>query len=365
MRFKLFTLFTLLFFCSNYRVAGQDTLLLFHPTSYNLEVVQNLIDEGVFSMDGYHLLGVYHEQETYDYENAKEYIELHQAQHLSIQEIRGSLDPGNLFGKNDCSGQFKQLFSISKGALLMGGPDIPPAVYNESVHLLTSVTDPFRHYCEASYMFHLLGGSQDLTWEPFMEQEKEYLISGICLGMQTLNVATGGTMVQDIPTEIYGIWIADEILSLPPDQMHRNYADMVNRGCDAPTSYHFHHIKLEKRALLTRGIGFKSKSEPLVLSSHHQALENLGKGWVIAATSMDGKIIEAIEHDRYPHVFGVQFHPEKPGLFDPTIEHSRSCNSTINFQEAIKNTDSYAFHHAYWKHVGNVLQKSRKSQSQK
>ena len=94
-------------------------------------------------------------------------------------------------------------------------------------------------------------------------------------------------------------------------------------------------------------------------------LENLGKGWVIAATSMDGKIVEAIEHDRYPHVFGVQFHPEKPGLFDPTIEHSRSCNSTINFQEAIKNTDSYAFHHAYWKHVGNVLQKSRKSQSQK
>ena len=41
------------------------------------------------------------------------------------------------------------LFSISKGALFMGGPDIPPAVYNESVHLLTSVTDPFRHYCEA------------------------------------------------------------------------------------------------------------------------------------------------------------------------------------------------------------------------
>ncbi|MEN8226779.1 MAG: gamma-glutamyl-gamma-aminobutyrate hydrolase family protein [Bacteroidota bacterium] len=359
MKLKVVTLFSLLLLCSIQSVDGQDTLLLFHPTAYNLEEVQHLIDEGIFNMDGYHLLGVYHEQETYDYEKARAYIELHQDQHVSIRGIKGSLNPGNLFGENTCSSQFKHLFSISKGALFMGGPDIPPAVYNEPVHLLTSVTDPFRHYCEASYLFHLLGGSQNLTWEPFMEQEKRYLISGICLGMQTLNVATGGTMVQDIPTEMFGIWIAEDILLLPPDQMHRNYADKVNSGCEAPTSYHFHHVKLEKRALLTRGIGFKSKSEPLVLSSHHQALEKLGKGWVIAATSMDGKIIEAIEHDRYPHVFGVQFHPEKPGLFDPSIEHPSTCNSTINFQEAIKNTDSYTFHKAYWKHLGDVLQKSR------
>ena len=59
------------------------------------------------------------------------------------------------------------------------------------------------------------------------------------------------------------------------------------------------------------------------------------------------------------NILGVQFHPEKPGLFEPGIEHTRSCNSTINFQEAIKNTDSYTFHLAYWKYLGSVLQKNR------
>lgn len=340
-------------------LTAQDTILLFHPTAYNLELFQLLADEGIFDLNGYHVLGVYHEKESYDYSQAEVYIAHHPASRMSLQVIKGALDPGNLFRENGCSGQFKNLFNASRGALFMGGPDIPPAVYHEPVHLLTSVTDPYRHYCEASYIFHLLGGSQDPSWLPFMETRQQYLVSGICLGMQTLNVATGGTLVQDIPTEIYGTWIADEILSFPADQMHRNYADMVNTGCDTPTSYHFHHIILEKGAFLSKGTGFSHRKEPLVLSSHHQALEKLGADLVVTATSMDGKIIESIGHNRYPHVFGVQFHPEKPGLFDPTIEHPQSCNSTINFQQAIKHTDSYTFHLAYWNFLGEILQEIR------
>lgn len=241
----------------------------------------------------------------------------------------------------------------------MGGPDIPPVTYNEKVHLLTSVTDPFRHYGELSYLFHLLGGRQDQDWIPFMEKNRDYLISGICLGMQTMHVATGGSMVQDIPTEIYQTWMAEDLLEGEPDQMHRNYADKLNEGCDAPTSYHFHKVKLEKKEVLTKGIAFKSQTAPLVLSSHHQALEDLGKDWVVAATSMDEKIIEAIQHSKYPHVLGVQFHPEKPGLFDPAVKHPQNCKSTINFQESIKGTDSYAFHLAYWKYLASILQAYR------
>ena len=358
-KIKRFILVTLLLVASNYKATSQDTLLLFHPTAYNLDVVQQLMDEGILDLNGYHLLGVYHEQEAYDYEKSKSYIAINKNHHFSIQEITGFINPDNLFKENPCSQQFKHLFSISQGALFMGGPDIPPKLYDEPVHLLTSVTDPFRHYCEASYIFHLLGGTQEAAWEPLMEHNQNYLISGICLGMQTLNVATGGTMVQDIPTEMYGIWTADEILSLPPDQMHRNYADKLNTGCDAPTSYHFHQIKLQKKTLLTKGIGVSSRTTPLVLSSHHQAVEKLGKGLVIIANSMDGMVVEAIGHNKFNNVLGVQFHPEKPGLFDPTLEHPQNCNSTINFQEAILHTDSYAFHLAYWKTIGKILQKNR------
>ncbi|MCK5138174.1 MAG: gamma-glutamyl-gamma-aminobutyrate hydrolase family protein [Bacteroidales bacterium] len=352
--------FTMLLICCYFRAGAQDTLLLFHPTAYNLQVLQHLIDEGVFSMDGYHLLGVYHELETYDYEQAEAYIAHHQTDNFSLHKIAGLLHTGDLFGGNACTEQYKHLFSISNGALFMGGPDIPPAIYNETVHLLTYVTDPFRHYCEASYLFHLLGGTQDPDWKPYMELKEDYLISGICLGMQTMNVATGGTMIQDIPTELYGIWSAEELLSLPPDQMHRNYADMINSECNEPTSYHFHRVKLKNRSYLIRKTGFKKASDPLVLSSHHQAVEHLGNGWVVAAQSMDGKVIEAIEHEQYPFVFGVQFHPEKPGLFDPSILHPSTCNSFVNFEEVIKNTDSFSFHMAYWQYLTDALQKNKK-----
>jgi putative glutamine amidotransferase len=357
-RLKIITCLVLLF---SFIVTGtgQDTVLLFHPTAYNLEVFQNLSDKGLFSLNGYHLLGVFHQDENYDYSEAQAYIDQQNIPHVSLREIHGKLEPDNIFGLNPATEEFRSLFKGSKGALFMGGPDIPPVCYGEEVNLLTMVTDPYRHYLELSYIFHLLGGSQDRDWVPFMEENKSYLVNGICLGMQTLNVATGGTLVQDIPTEIYGIWTAEEILALPPDQMHRNYMDYLNTGCENPTSYHFHRIILKKNMFLTRGIGFKSREEPLVLSSHHQAVEKLGEGWEIAATSMDGKIVEAIQHVRYPHVMGIQFHPEKPGLFDPSIQHPAGCNSTINFQEAIENSDSYLFHTRFWKYLDDQLQKNR------
>lgn len=338
---------------------GQDTLLLFHPTSYNLEIIQTLVDDELFSLDGYFILGVYHQSERYDYSEAEAYIDQNKVTHFGLREIHGDLEPDNIFSKNQATGAFRELFRCSRGALFMGGPDIPPATYGEEVHLLTMVTDPYRHYMELSYLFHLLGGSQNPDWVPYMEENRTYLINGICLGMQTMNVATGGTMVQDIPTELYGIWSAEEILSLPPDQMHRNYMDYLNTGCEQPTSYHFHQVTLKKSMVLTDGIGFKTGTHPLVLSSHHQAIEKMGSGWEVAATSMDGKIVEAIQHDRYPNVQGIQFHPEKPGLFDPSIEHPQQCGSTINFQKTIENSDSYLFHVAFWKYLGNKLQENR------
>ncbi len=68
--------------------------------------------------------------------------------------------------------------------------------------LLTRLTDPYRHYFEASFLFHLLGGSQNIDYTPFLEVNKEYTVYAICLGIQTMNIAAGGTMTQDIPSEL-------------------------------------------------------------------------------------------------------------------------------------------------------------------
>lgn len=339
---------------------AQDTLLIFHPTTYNLKLLHQLTEEQILNLDGIHVLGVYHHMEVYDFNQARAYLQENPDLPFSLREINGKLDPGSLFGNNDCSADFIRLFEHSIGALFMGGPDIPPLLYNENIHLLTRVTDPYRHYLETSYVFHLLGGSQDPSWEGFLEKNRNYMVSGICLGMQTMNVATGGTLVQDIPTEIYGLWKVQELLSLSPDQLHRNYHGMLNTGCTTPTSYHFHAIRLGARGFLSRELGFDDTRNPQVLSSHHQCVERLGDGWRIAASSMDGRVVEAIEHAKYPHVFGVQFHPEKPGLFDSSVVHPLSCKEDINFHDRIKETDSYDFHLAYWQYLGKLLEKEKK-----
>lgn len=357
---RLICLLLLLFFLTPF-TSAQDTLLLFHPTVSNLEVIENLVQEELLDLEGYHVLGVYHTGEKYNYDSTRTKLKMMTCSRYSIMEIRGDLSPDLIFGINECTKDFRWLFSRSRGAMFMGGPDIPPEVYNEQVHLLTRVTDPFRHYMEISYLFHLLGGYQDPDWKPYLERDTLYLVNGICLGMQTLNTATGGTLIQDIPTEVYGIWTAEEILQMHRDRVHRNYADMVCTGYEEPTSYHFHRIILKQGSVLQQLLHNGPDSGPLVLSAHHQAVEAPGKNLAITATSMDYKIAEALEHTEYPHVTGVQFHPEKPGLFDPEIIHPESCHSNINFREVIVETGSYEFHRMYWERLGEILQEIRRN----
>jgi putative glutamine amidotransferase len=356
MRYSPVALLFLILFSTSMRLTGQDTLLLFHPTVDNLHVILQLSKNNVLDLNGIHVLGVYHGKEKYEYRLSREFLAGQPDLPFSLTACESELSPDHLYKKNGCSDTFFRLFQHSVGALFMGGPDLPPEIYQEPVHLLTVVTDPFRHFFEASYLFHLLGGDQNSAWTPFMDKNAKYLISGICLGMQTMNVSTGGTLIQDIPTELYGNWLADQVLASPSDQQHRNYADKLNVGCAHPTSYHFHPIRLKDNTFITSNSGIDPGLNPLVLSSHHQAVEKLGQGWQVAATSMDGKVVEAIGHVKYPHVFGVQFHPEKAGLFDPSVRHPTDCNNDINFMETIAGTPSYGFHLTYWKYVSEILQ---------
>ena len=98
---------------------GQDTVLLFHPTAYNLEVIQKLVDQELFPLEAYHVMGVYHPGESYDYSEAEAYIAQHKDFPFSLRELKGELGPENIFRENPATEQFRELFECSEGALFI------------------------------------------------------------------------------------------------------------------------------------------------------------------------------------------------------------------------------------------------------
>jgi putative glutamine amidotransferase len=111
-----------------------------------------------------------------------------------------------------------------------------------------------------------------------------------------------------------------------------------------------HPIKLLEDKKLCTTLGFDEADAPFVLSSHHQAVNELGQGIEVTALSTDGKIIEAIEHQTYPNVLGVQFHPEYHTLWDKDLksrlgpdDEEISC-----WQVLEENPPSFKFHKKLW-----------------
>lgn len=300
-------------------------IVLMNPTVNNLRTMFFLIDNRIFDLpDHYNLVGFYHQAQAYDFNQSLDFIVASGRSNVFLQVCEDNTGPA-VFGDNPCSDDFRVVFTGSDGVVFFGGPDIPPVLYGSKTNLLTVVSDYYRHTFEASFLFHLLGGYQSES-VPLLEQKPEYKILGICLGMQTINVATGGTLIQDIPTEIYHQKTVDEVLSAAADSRHRNYH--TNYGTDQELIWgHFHKIKISASGRL-QSIMNGSGSQPFVLSSHHQGADQLGKGLLVAATSTDGRIVEALIHDRYPNVLGVQFHPEPMFLYQQDYTFKSVPNQT-------------------------------------
>ncbi len=350
---KIVFLILLLFICYsvNAQKTEKDTILLFNPTVSNISTIEFLIEHDILQLDDPYFKGVYHTNESYDYSQSSDFLALNTLLPFSLKEVTGELPAEQIYLENSCSGVFKNLFDNSKGAIFMGGPDLPPTTYNESTHLLTRIMDPGRHYLELSFLFHILGGNQDKAFKPLMKKNPEYAVLGICLGMQTINVATGGTMIQDIPHEVYGYNYVEDILDAQSDMIHTNY-NLREPGDEISyTSYHFHPILLNQDFPLPGKRKEISENHPFVLSSHHQAIEDLGKGLSVVASSMDGRIIEAVVHRKYKNVIGVQFHPEKTSLFTHNQQFRVSPDSIIDFNQFLIETDSYLFHRKLWENI--------------
>ncbi|MET0552461.1 MAG: gamma-glutamyl-gamma-aminobutyrate hydrolase family protein [Vicinamibacteria bacterium] len=122
----------------------------------------------------------------------------------------------------------------------------------------------------------------------------------MCRGHQVLNVATGGTLVQDIPSELESTVDHDP----EGERWHRAHAVRVLPGT-------------RLRAILER-------DEVAVNSFHHQAVKDVGEGLVVSARATADGVVEAVERPASRFVVGVQWHPEafwdKDGAFQPLFE---------------------------------------------
>jgi putative glutamine amidotransferase len=163
-----------------------------------------------------------------------------------------------------------------QGLLLTGGGDVRPHLYGAAAHPSFDPAEPGRD----EYEIELVR----------LAMEKDLPVFAICRGVQVLNVARGGTLIQDIPEEV------------GTDVEHR---------LKEPRYAIAHDVWIESPSLLERLMGERFQAgEPCPVNSrHHQAPKDLGEGLVATATAPDG-VIEAVEDPSRRFCLGVQWHPE-------------------------------------------------------
>jgi putative glutamine amidotransferase len=179
------------------------------------------------------------------------------------------------------------------GILFTGGVDIHPSEYNEQPHPLLGTVDLERDKFELA-LFGQVWNHTDLP------------VLGVCRGLQLLNVALGGTLWQDLPSQ-------------RPSHVHHSQTDHRYKAV--------HPMKVDPESrmggLLPRVLA--------VNSLHHQGIKELATGLRAAAWSPDG-LIEAVESPDHPFRMAVQWHPENlvhanypefMALFKGLVDHAR------------------------------------------
>lgn len=157
------------------------------------------------------------------------------------------------------------------GVVLPGGDDLDPALWGEEPAERFDPSDPRRTSYELALSAACVAGDV-----PFL---------GVCLGMQTLNVALGGSVIQDL------------------DQDRVRHQDLSG---DLDLR---HEIDIEGGSLLARCLGLEGGARVEVNSYHHQAPGRVGEGLTVSARAADG-VIEALEHEGMRFGLGVQWHPD-------------------------------------------------------
>jgi putative glutamine amidotransferase len=175
------------------------------------------------------------------------------------------------------------------GVLLTGGGDVDPVFYGEDRHPLTNDAEPGRDEFEIDLARRAMSAEVPLL--------------AICRGAQVLNVAAGGSLIQDIPSAVRS-------------DLRHSVAE--------PKDHTSHEIRVEQMSQLARALGpaVSATGNCRVNSRHHQSVGRPGRDLVVSATSADG-VIEAIERPGARFCIGVQWHPEnfrRSGEFRPLFE---------------------------------------------
>ncbi|AEI43466.1 gamma-glutamyl-gamma-aminobutyrate hydrolase family protein [Paenibacillus mucilaginosus] len=176
---------------------------------------------------------------------------------------------------------FRELIDLCDGISFSGGEDVDPSCYGAEPHPALGSLFPERDRIEIEAVRHALNSDKPLL--------------AICRGIQVLNVALGGSLYQDLPSEYPGA---------APHMQHG-----VARGKDTHAVYIAEHSRLW---------GIFRHNQIRVNSLHHQALRQVAPGLVITATSPDG-VIEAVELPGHAFAVGVQWHPESMTGTDPLM----------------------------------------------
>ena len=161
---------------------------------------------------------------------------------------------------------------VLDGLILAGGADIDPGSYGEQPHAATTGTWPERDEFEVALARRAL--------------ERDIPLLGICRGMQLMNVARGGTLIQHLPDDL-------------GHEDHRRVAGSFD-GAD-------HDVRLADGSLAARAAG---EVDHGTKSHHHQAIAQLGDGLVETGWSTLDELPEAIEDPGRRFALGVQWHPE-------------------------------------------------------
>ncbi|MBN1509018.1 MAG: gamma-glutamyl-gamma-aminobutyrate hydrolase family protein [Sedimentisphaerales bacterium] len=158
----------------------------------------------------------------------------------------------------------QRYLEVLDGLVLIGGDDIPPEAYGEKPHETVVPLEKHRYDFERKLIAKWFAAGKPLL--------------GVCLGMQFANVVAGGTMIQDIPSEV---------------------GAKVNHKA-------YHRVQIQPASSLARLL---NSTEASVFSSHHQAVDDLGRNLRVIARSADG-VAEAMERTDGKFGLFVQWHPE-------------------------------------------------------
>ena len=185
------------------------------------------------------------------------------------------------------------------GLLLTGGGDVDPRHYGREKAPETEPVEAERDDFELAISRAAL--------------DRDLPILAICRGLQVLNVAAGGTLLQDVPKAV---------------------GDTVTHDITQPKNAVAHSVRVEPGSSLARALGAAAIGVETcaVNSRHHQAVDAVAPGFVVSATAPDG-IVEAIERPDRRFCVGVEWHPENfwaTGEFAPLFEtFVRACRPRI------------------------------------